>query len=941
MPGCPAGRWFLSCLVGAVALAGPLAAQDLGAPIPTDPAIRSGVLPNGLQYFIRRNARPAARAELRLVVNAGSLLEDDDQLGLAHFVEHMAFNGTRHFAKQELIHYLESIGMRFGADLNASTSFDQTVYQLQVPTDSAAMLATGFQILEDWAHGITFEAVEVERERGVVIEEWRGRRGADARIQDAQWPAIFGTSRYAERLPIGTVASLQAADSARLVRFYRDWYRPDLMAVVAVGDFDPEAIERLVHQHFRGLAMPDAPRPRPIFPVPAPETPRTAIVTDPEALETSIGVLTILPPRDDRTVAVWRRQLIEQILARALNTRLAELSQQADAPFLGAGGGRGSLVASADAWSLSVLVPDGGSEAGLSAALTEVERLRRFGITAGELDRARADMLRGLERLHAEREQQQSSGIAGSLVNHYLFGQPVPSIEWRHASAQALLPSITLDEANAIAREETLPGTPIILVGAPEASGPAVPDGTALLALFGQVGDRELVAYAETVDPEPLVPTRPPAGRVVSERVDTTLNLHDWTLSNGVRVLVKPTDFKDEQILMSATSPGGLSRSADPASLSSQFASAVAMQGGVGRFSVIDLDKALAGKSVELFPSIGLTEEGLSGQAAPRELETLLELVWLHFTAPREDSAAFQAFGQQVRAFMQNRGASPEVVFQDTLQAAMWQHHPLSAPFTPDRIGELDLGRALAFYRDRFADAGDFTFTFVGNVEPAVLKPLAAQWLGALPAAGREDAWRDLGMRRPAGVVRREVRRGIEPVSRTAILFHGPMTWSRPERFALDATREILDVRLREALRESLGGTYGVGVSASTQRIPVPEYTFTIQFSADPDRIDSLTTVVFAELDRLATSGATAEEVARITETRLREREVALRENSFWLSLIEVTAREGETLAAALAEQERLIRGLAPDLIRQAARQYLDRTRYLQVTLYPESIPPQ
>ncbi|MCL4866315.1 MAG: insulinase family protein, partial [Gemmatimonadales bacterium] len=357
MPGCPAGRWFLSCLVGAVALAGPLAAQDLGAPIPTDPAIRSGVLPNGLQYFIRRNARPAARAELRRVVNAGSLLEDDDQLGLAHFVEHMAFNGTRHFAKQELIHYLESIGMRFGADLNASTSFDQTVYQLQVPTDSAAMLATGFQILEDWAHGITFEAVEVERERGVVIEEWRGRRGADARIQDAQWPAIFGTSRYAERLPIGTVASLQAADSARLVRFYRDWYRPDLMAVVAVGDFDPEAIERLVHQHFRGLAMPDAPRPRPIFPVPAPEAPRTAIVTDPEALETSIGVLTILPPRDDRTVAVWRRQLIEQILARALNTRLAELSQQADAPFLGAGGGRGSLVASADAWSLSVLVP--------------------------------------------------------------------------------------------------------------------------------------------------------------------------------------------------------------------------------------------------------------------------------------------------------------------------------------------------------------------------------------------------------------------------------------------------------------------------------------------------------------------------------------------------------------------------------------------------------
>jgi zinc protease len=914
----------------------PAAAQDPAAAIPRDSAVRAGILPNGLQYFIRANSRPERRAELRLVINAGSVLEDDDQLGLAHFVEHMAFNGTRRFAKQELIHYLESIGMRFGADLNAYTSFDQTVYQLQVPTDSVGVVRTAFEILEDWAHGIRFEGEEVERERGVVIEEWRGRRGADARIQDAQWPVIFGGSRYADRLPIGTVESLQGADSTRLIRFYRDWYRPDLTAVVAVGDFDPEVIEALIREHFSGLVMPAAPRPRPLYPVAPAAAPRATVVTDPEALETSVGALTILPSRDDRTIGAWRQALIEQILSRSLNGRLAELSQRADAPFLGAGGGRGSLVASADAWSLSALVQDSAVATGLEAALVEVERVRRLGITAGELDRARADILRGLEQLHTERDQRQSGEFAGALVNHYLFGQPVPSITWRFQMAGTLLPSITLEEANAVARAETLPGVPIVLVGAPAASATTLPAEANLLEIFGRVRARELAAYTEELDGQPLVPDPPAPGRIVRQQVDTILGVHDWTLSNGVRVLVKPTDFKDDQILVSGTSPGGLSRSGDPANLSSQFAAVVATQGGVGRFSATDLQKALAGKAVDVFPSIGLTEEGISGQVAPSDLETFLELVWLHFTAPRADSGSFQAFVQQARAYVQNRGASPDVAFQDTLQAVMWQGHPLSRPFTPDRVAELELSRALAFYRDRFADAGDFTFVFVGKVDPDLLRPLAERWLGALPAAGRDDAWRDLGMRRPDGVVRRQVRRGIEPVSQAAIFFHGPLEWSRAERFALDAAREVLNFRLRDALREALGATYGVSVSAGTQRIPRPEYTFSIQFSADPARIDSLVGVVFEEIGRLKESGATADEVGRITETRLREREVRLRENGFWLSLLEATARDGEPLAEALAEQEHLIRALTPEGVGAAARRYLDTTRYLQVTLYPE-----
>lgn len=931
--------WLSWAWLGVVALGSgaPLAAQDLTEPIPFDPAVVTGILPNGLTYYIRQNDRPAARADFRLVIRAGSVLEDDDQLGYAHYVEHMAFNGTRHFAKQELVRYLESIGMRFGADLNAYTSFDETVYLLQVPTDSTPLVRTAFQILEDWAHGVLFESQEVALERGVVIEEWRGRRGADARILDAQWPVIFGDSRYATRLPIGTLESLQRADSAALVRFYRDWYRPDLMAVVAVGDFDPAAIEALVREHFSRLAMPASPRQRPEFGVPPVGVPRAAVVTDPEAQGTSVGVLSLLPKQVSRALGDHRRALVQQVVARALNTRLAELAQQADPPFLGAGGGRTPMVAAADAWMLSAVVQDGGAPRGLEAALAEVERLRRFGVTSGELDRARLDILRGLERLHTERDQRQHAEFASQYADHFLHGTSAPSIAWRYAAAQALLPEITLEEVNAAAQREVLPGIPVVLVGAPERAGAAPPGEAALLALLEAAAGADLAAYEESLDDGALVPDPPAGGRIVRASTDTVLGIHDWTLSNGVRVLVKPTDFRDDQVLVSGFSPGGLSRSASPERLGNQFAAVVPLQGGVGRFNAIDLEKVLAGSTAQLSPSIGLVEESISGSTAPGDLETFFELLWLYLTAPRADTASFQAFVQQVRAYAENRGTSPEAAFQDTLQVTLAQHHPLSLPITTARLDEIDLGEALALYADRFGDAGDFIFVIVGRVDVEALRPLAAQWLGGLPASGRDDAWRDLGMRRPEGVVERAVYRGIEPRSQTAIILHGPMEDSRPERFALDAVREVLNVRLRESLREALGGTYGVSVAASTSRIPVPEYSVAIQFGADPARVDSLAGVVLDEIARLRREGATLEEVQRITETRLREREVARRENRFWLTLMEAAARQGEPVAEILAEQERLIRALTPETITHAARRYLDPSRRVRVTLYPEA----
>lgn len=932
----PAARRTLLLL--ATLAAPPLAAQPAGEAIPPDPAVITGTLPNGLTYFIRQNGRPAARADLRLVIRAGSVLEDDDQLGYAHFVEHMAFNGTRRFARQELVRYLESIGMRFGAHLNAYTSFDETVYLLQVPTDSAALLERGIQILEDWAHGVQFDAEEVERERGVVIEEWRGRLGADARIQDRHWPAIFGEARYATRLPIGTLESLQRADSAALVRFYRDWYRPDLMAVVAVGDFDPGAVEAMIREHFGRLALPAGARARPAYPVPPPQAPRVAVATDPEAQSTTVAILTVQPAEGTRTVAEWRRDLVDQIVAQALNTRLVELAQQADPPFLGAGGGASPLVAGTEAWILSAVVEEGGVARGMAAAWREVERLRRFGLTRGELDRARADLLRAAERLHIERDQRQHANFAGAYVAEFLTGAPVPSLTWRHEQAGRILPQVTLEEVNRAARERVLPGpAPVVLVGAPEKPGLVAPTEAGLLATLGTARGQELVAYQEALDDAPLVPVPPAGGRVVRQAVDTALGIHEWHLSNGARVLVKPTSFRDDQVLVTGFSLGGLSRAAQPERLGVQLATVVPLQGGVGRFSAVDLGKALAGTTAQVTPIIGLTDEGVSGSAAPADLPVFFQLLWLYLTEPRADSGAFRAFTAQVREVLQNRGSSPEAAFSDTLQATLAQYHPLSRPLTADRLGELDLGEALAFYRDRFADAGRFTWIIVGRVDPDSLRPLVEQWIGGLPAPEREDGWRDLGMRRPDGVVERRVYRGIEPQARTAIVLHGPMEYTREQRFALDALREVLDVRLRDVVREALGGTYGVSVGASSSERPRAEYTLTIQFGADPGRVDSLAAVVLAEIERLRADGATAPEVARITETRLRDREVALRENQYWLTLLEATAREGERPAAAMAEQERLIRGLTAEAVNAAARQFLDPTRRVRVTLYPEA----
>ncbi len=900
-----------------------------------DPELTFGKLANGLTYYIRQNRRPENRADLRLVVNAGSVLEDDDQLGLAHFVEHMAFNGTKHFAKQELVHFMESIGMRFGPELNAFTSFDETVYILEIPTEKPEILKTAFQILEDWAHGLSFDPEEIEKERGVIIEEWRLRRGANARLQDKQFPILFRGSRYARRLPIGDMKIIETFDHEVLKRFYRDWYRPDLMAVIAVGDFDRQVVEKLVHEHFSRLASPADPRPRTFYEVPDHEEILFAIAQDREATGTNIALYNKLPLRDQSTAGAYRQRLVEQLHLSMLNQRFFELTQKPDPPFLRAFSGRGQFIRTKEIASLGAIVKEEGIERGLEALLIESERAARFGFTPSELERQKIDLLRSMERLFAEKEKYESSTYVEEYTRHFLHGEPIPGIEKEFRLVQQFLPGIALQEINRLAREWMTTKNRVVLISAPEKEGLSVPPEKRLLEIVHQAASREIAPYKDTPVEKPLLPALPEPGKIIRTQYLEEMNITEWQLSNGVRVVLKPTDFKEDEILFRAFSPGGTSLAKDEDFIASSTAGQVVAAGGLGDFSAVELRKALAGKVASVMPLIGEIEEGLRGSASPKDIETLFQLIYLSFIAPRCDPTMFDVLTSQLKAVLANRAASPEIVFMDTLQTVLSQNHFRARPMTAEIIAEMNLEKSCAFYKDRFADASDFTFLFVGKLDLEAMKTLAEKYLGALPSLNRKETWKNVGINPPTGVVEKEVRKGMEPKSQTAIVFNGPFGYDQAHRTAIRALGLILESRLREIVREELSGTYGVNVQASYSKIPDEEYSLTISFGCDPARVEELVKAIFQEIEDLKAKGSSDKDVRDAREALFREYETGMKDNRWLLTQIYSKYQLQEDPRELLAF-EKSLQPLSPEIIREAAQTYLNTKNYIRVTLYPE-----
>ncbi|MCM2316321.1 MAG: insulinase family protein, partial [Thermoanaerobaculia bacterium] len=784
-----------------------LSALPLDAVAGVDSRICTGRLENGLTYYVLPHRKPEKRAQLWLAVNAGSTLEDDDQQGLAHFVEHMAFNGTEKYPKQEIVDYIELIGMDFGADLNAYTSFDETVYTLAVPTDDPKLVTTGLDILHEWAHGITFDAAEIDKERGVVLEEWRLGQGAGERIFNKQSPVIFHQSRYAQRLPIGKPEILRTAQRDALTRFYRDWYRPDLMAIIAVGDFDPDTMERQIRELFGELRGPAAPRPREEFGIPPHAGTLYSAVTDPEMPTTMVSIDTRMPHRRETTIGDYRRIVAERIFHGMMGARFDEIRQRPDAPILGAWSYTGGITRTVDNFGRGAQAKEGKSKEALALLLEETARVVQHGFTDGELDRAKKRALRSMQNAVVERDKTESAAFAEEIVRNFLEGEQMPGIEAELALYERFLPEITLDEMNAMASAWGGESNRVVLMSGPEKT--PLPPTESLASIVRAAEARSLEPWSDGAPLGPLVKNPPAPGPVVAARMDELLGLTEWTLSNGVKVVLKPTDFQNDEIVLSGFSPGGSSLASDAEWPNARFGSSIAAEGGVGDLDRVSLRKTLAGRLASGNAWIGELEEGVSGRSSKDDLETMLQLVWLSVTSPRRDETAFAAWKARAIEQVRNTRLDPESSFWEDMAAALADNHPRRKPVTPEDLERVDLDASLAFFRARFADMGDFTFVIAGNIDLEAAKPLVERWIGGLPSSGRKETWRDIGVRRPAGVKSVEVRKGSEPKSSFYMSFHGPAPWSRENAIDAQLLSDVMNIRLREVLREDMGGVYG------------------------------------------------------------------------------------------------------------------------------------
>jgi zinc protease len=904
--------------------------------IPFDAAVRRGTLPNGLTYFIRRNARPEKRVSLRLAVKAGSLYEADDQLGLAHFIEHMAFNGSAHFKPGELVSYFESTGARLGPHVNAYTSFDETVYMLELPTDNAEIVTRGFTALADFAGGLSLDADQIEKERGVVVEEWRGRLGAGQRIQDQQLPLMFYGSRYAERLPIGKPEILKTAPPARFRAFYDTWYRPERMAIVAVGDIDAAQAEQTVRSAFGPITARAPAGQPPNAQVPLHSELLVSVATDPELTSSSVRLVTKQPAERQDRVGDYRRNLIERLFADMLNDRFGELARKPDAKFLGAGGGGGQLTPTVQTFSLQARVPDGSLIDGLNVLEVEARRVREHGFNQSELDRNKREMAAYYEQAYNERDKSESGGYADEYVRHFLEGEPAPGIEYEYRLVQNVLPGITLQEVTTLARSRLSGESRVVLAVQPEKPSLPPPSEGDLRSAIGAADNLAVTPWSDTTTSRALVETIPEPARVESRRELANVGVTVVRFANGVEAWLKPTDFKNDQVLFTMYSMGGASLAPREDFVDASLSSSYVGASGAGGLKALDLQRLLAGKIAGASPFISASTHGMNGSAAPAELETALQLLYQFVVAPGDDPEAFALVKRQLEASIANRGRSPGQVFGERLEQINSSSHYTAEPLTAEDIAALDRSKMLSFYRARFANAADFTFFMVGTFELDSAIPLLARYVGTLPSTGKKTAeFKDIGIRFPSKVITERVEKGREPQSRTVISFFADPSPDPVEQERVGAATTVLETALRDTLREELGQTYTVSVGLA-QSLPQRGDGHTqVSFGAAPENIKAMTDRVIEEVRRLQDKGPSEDLTSRAKESARRGYETALRQNSYWMQRLRTVHMLGRDPGEILTRVER-IDAVTPAIVQEAFKRYFPLDRYTVVTLVPE-----
>ncbi|MBD1432171.1 insulinase family protein [Sphingobacterium sp. DN00404] len=905
------------------------------APLPFDQEVKTGKLENGFQYFIRKNVEPKDRVTMYLATKVGSVLETEEELGLAHFMEHMNFNGLKHFPKNELVDYLQRAGVRFGSDLNAYTSFDKTVYQLPIPSDDPELLKNGLQVLRDWAQDALLTDEEIDKERGVVLEEMRGGRGASQRMRDQYLPIMLNNSLYSHRLPIGTEDIIRNFPYEVLRHFHEKWYRPDLQALIIVGDIDVEAIEAEVRRLFGDLKSPENPSEHVEHKVPLLDKNQFIAVTDPEMTYT-LGQISIKHPEEKvETVRDFRRSILKSVYANMLNARLSELGQSAHPPFIQASVGIDEFLGGLDAYTAFFVAKPNEFEGGFKALVRELERVQQHGFTETEFGRAIVSIQKNNETAYIERDKKKSDSYVNRYLNFYLEDSPALSNEDLYKLYKQLLPTLTLEEVEEIGKTFYVDANRDVIIMAPDKEKDNLPNQQQVHMWFGEVAGEEISAYDDKVSDLPLLLKEPQAGKTAAVKDIVAIETKEWTLDNGVKVILKPTTFKNDEILISAFSPGGTSLYDDSDYFSAAQAANLVNSSGVGQLNTIELRKYMTGKNVNISPYISERSEGVSGYADKEGLQTAFELIYGYFTEPRIEDDIFQSIITRSLSMISNQESDPSFVFRKSILENLYNGSIRRMPISEDGIKQIDKERALAIYKERFADASDFVFTIVGSFTEEEIKPYLENYLAALPVLDRKEEAKDLGLYEPEQGFEKIVHKGQEEKANVMLTYYGDYLYGEMENLNMNALESVLSIKLIERLREEESGVYGTGARASTNKHPKNRYSFTVSFGTGVDRYESLIASALDEINKVKQNGPLASDLEKFKIEQRRQLELSLKENKFWMGQLSGAYQREEDPTYINRYLEDLDK-ISVESVKDIANKYLKEDHLFKFVLLPD-----
>ncbi|MGM9837228.1 MAG: M16 family metallopeptidase [Paludibacteraceae bacterium] len=931
-------RFLLSTLVLTAALA--ISAQQ-PQPLPIDSAVRVGRLDNGLTYYIRHNEYPKQRAEFHIAQAVGAILEEDNQNGLAHFLEHMAFNGTEHFPGKGIINYFESVGVNFGGNINAYTSLDETVYRLSdVPTYREGIVDSALLVLHDWACGLLLLPEEIDAERGVIREEWRTGADANRRMWKAINPLKYPGSQYAKRDVIGDTAVINNFAYDALRAYYHKWYGPDNQAIVVVGDIDVDAIEAKIKALWADVPARENRGERPLYSVEDNQEPIVAIVTDKEGQYTRIELdfkKAKLPREFRGTDVAYVSQLAENLVCTMLNNRFEDLSVDPNASFVGAGSFYTELVKEKDAFIAIYIAKTGQETQAYKDLLTQLEKMRRYGFTASELERAKTEMLTQYEKSYNERNTARNMQYTQEYIRNFLDGEVIPGITWEYEFAKQVLPMLDVASVNQIASQMVTDENLIVSFTAPESEGVKLPDEKQVRELLAQVKNEEIAAPAEEKVVTTLVDKAPRAGKIKKTTKDEVLGTTEWTLSNGVHVIIKPTAFKNDQILLNAFSNGGTSLVATEDLPSARLATDIVEIGGVGNFSYTDLRKALTGKTVSLSPSINAYSEEIEGESSVKDFETMLQLNYLYFTAPRRDEEAFSMLMSMMNTQLANKDKNPKAIFADSVSLMGNDHSPRTIIYTTDMLSQVSLDKALAIYKERFANPADFTFVFVGNIDPEDknIQKLVCQWLGGMKTTKQVESFRDNGIRTPSGMQKNYFSREMHTTTASNRIQYTSydMPFDLATGINMELIGRILYTRYLESIREREGGSYGVGCYGTVDLRPVSRARLIMQFDTDPQKQEKLMAIIHEEIKTIIDNGPLAVDLHKEKESMLKDYQEDLEKNSYWQTVIYLNEVCGINY---ITDYKNAVEAVTAESIQKTLKKLVDAGNMFEVVMMPE-----